>query len=203
MVGGLGSIGSRYVAILKYLGHESIIYDTKLSDPSTDWPKDFEKAIIAAPTDAHFDFCRMMMEMGKPFLCEKPMSKSLNECLELETLDKNKLGRVVCNYKFITKRPTLYDYFKTGSDGLYWDCSQLIYLNPEIELCTNSPIWTLEENGNNIPYQWLENSYFHMINDFLNNNGENCWTLEDGRMMTEVVLNRMEIDRADINRNPS
>jgi hypothetical protein len=200
VIGGLGSIGSRYTCILKYLGHEPIVWDIRA--PFSEDVKDidqfeFEKAIIATPTATHFYWCKRLIELKKPFLVEKPMSKDIKECEELVELDKNKLGRVVCNYKFLTQSPTLYDFYKTGTDGVIWDCCQLVYLNPNIEIRTQSPIWTLMSGFNNHSYEELEVSYIRMINDFLDE-GKHLWNLEDGLKMTQAVLTRIERDNAPV-----
>ena len=195
VIGGLGSIGSRYVAILKYLGHEPIIQDIKIHHSVQDITKrEFDRAIIATPTDTHYDNCKVLIATGKPFLCEKPLSKNLKECEELTELDRNKFGRVVINYAYITSKPIGYDYYKTGNDGLYWDCCQLIYLNPEIDLQNSSPTWTLlNEHKEVVPYYELERSYITMVKDWM---ADNCdFDLECGAEMTNAVLDRMERDK--------
>lgn len=199
VVGGLGSIGSRYVAILKYLGHEAIVYDCQnpvcdpYGDPIIDL-QEFDKAIIATPTDTHYDWCKRLVAIGKPFLCEKPLSKSLKECEELVTLDENKLGSIVMNYASVVLKPKGYDYFRTGNDGKYFDCCQLIYLNPDIDIQTTAPTWTLiDEGGAPVSYYELERSYIDMVRDWLA--GTYGYTLTDGVKMTKAVLERMERDK--------
>jgi len=40
---------------------------------------------IASPTSSHHDLCRLALEAGKPFLCEKPMTASLAEFDRLQS----------------------------------------------------------------------------------------------------------------------
>src|SRR5580765_2002118 len=190
--GGLGSIGSRYAAILKYLDHEPVIFDTKIN---SEMPEDWERAIIATPSYSHYDVCKKMIDIGKPFLCEKPLSKDVKQCEELVSLDKKQIGFVVNNYKFITRKfpkPRIkYNFYKTGHDGLEWDCSQLIYIDPECQLKTISPIWSFTIGLDSIFYSELENSYLKMIRSFLEGHTELLWNLQNGLEMTKAVLKRV------------
>lgn len=196
VIGGLGSIGSRYVAILKHLGHEPVIYDTQVATPPLDRIA-FDKAIIATPTDTHFHWCLRMITLNKPFLCEKPLCKDTRSC-ELLKESGHPLGFVVNNYSYLcgTKQPKIkYDYFRTGNDGLHLDCCQLIYLDPTVEIKTDSPVWKLTIDGYQISYLSLEYSYIHMISDFVVGAYQNLWTLEDGVKMTDAAVRRANEDR--------
>lgn len=195
VIGGLGSVGGRYVAILKYFGHEPVVYDLNNPDCGVEYPNDdWEKAIVATPTDTHYYYCKKLIAKGKPFLVEKPMSKNLKECQELVDLDTNKLGHVVCNYKYMLnakENSLMYDYYKTGNDGLYWDLAQLIYLHPGMIIKTDSPFWKFENYGRNIPYFSLEQSYMEMIGNFVEGKYEELWSLQQGLDMTIAVIERM------------
>ena len=195
VIGGLGSIGSRYCAILKWLGIEYEILDIGMGRLEA---REFDRAIIATPTETHYDYCKQLVEMGKPFLCEKPVSKDLKECEELAAI---KNGYVVNNYEIIYRRkwntsskeypPNIsYHCYKTGKDGLDFDCSQLIYMAGYgfLTLTKDSPIWSLRMNGDIVTYKELEESYVWMIQAWLLDFKEWLWTMRDGYEMTKAVL---------------
>ena len=54
------------------------------ADPTVDM------VYIAAPHNAHFGIAKLMLEAGKPVLCEKPMTVSANEARELIALSQAK-----------------------------------------------------------------------------------------------------------------
>jgi Oxidoreductase family, NAD-binding Rossmann fold len=200
LLGGAGSIGTRYQAILKSIKVPYLVYDAEQEDGfSCNGEKNlsnisFDKAIICTPTDTHMNYVSQLIHLGKTFLCEKPLAKTEDE---LQTKEDYPFGFVVCNYKFITKaygmNPKLtYDYYKTGQDGLLFDCCQIIYLDPECELDNQSPLWDFTVNGHPIPYRSLELSYVQMIKSFIWNHGKECWTLRDGVAMSRAVLERMK-----------
>ena len=210
LIGSRGSIGRRYMSILNYLGIEVEGYDTLdhghvIRDFHNEHDDSFDKAIIASPTLTHYFYCKKLLEMNKPFLVEKPLSRFPGECADLIALDKNKLGRIVCNYLYALDghKPAFYDYYNTGGDGVLWDLSQLIYMNPKIEISTRSPIWKLmRDDGVRVTYDELESSYIFMVKDFLDvdnlGHADRLWTLEDGLRMTEAVRLR-EIDEIQMN----
>ena len=200
LIGGLGSIGLRYQAILKSINVPFIVYDygSPLEDsPDYNGQKNipniqFDKAIICSPTETHINYVHQLIHLGKTFLCEKPLSKDMED---MESLPDYPAGFVVCNYKFLVKpygmSPSIrYDYYKSGRDGLLWDCCQLIYLDPECELKNESPLWNLHVNCKEVPYRALELSYVQMIKSFIWNKGKDLWTLKDGVEMSKAVMNR-------------
>lgn len=200
IVGGLGSIGSRYNAILKYIGEDPIVYDTNQSKPEL--PPKWDMAIVATPTDSHYAICKDLMKTGKPFLCEKPLSRNLKEC---EDLAECKTGYVVNNYQFLIHPYENvhfeYDYYRTGKDGVYWDCSQLIYMDKDCVLKNHSPVWSFKINGKSVLYRDLECSYIYMLEAFVNGNYSKLWTLKQGAQMSQCVVERMR--REDHRRDTS
>lgn len=192
LFGSGGSIGRRYSAILRYLGveFEGIDLDcARIVEPK----KSFDRAIVAVPTDRHYDYAKWLLEIKKPFLVEKPLSRHLDACENLvEREGEMRIGNVVCNYKYVlgTQKPILYDYYKTGSDGFLWDCCQLIARNPEIELRTTSPVWTLISENGPVHYGSVEASYIAMLRDFVNGRWASLDSLYDGMKMTQEVLKR-------------
>ena len=185
LVGGLGSIGQRYQAILKYLGVAYQVFDPAQGDK--DIPTDWTQMIIASPTGTHVGWCLHAEHRDKPYLCEKPLTKSGGNIPISQ-------GYMVCNYKYLIEpgQSVFYNYYKTGTDGLLWDCCQLVYLDPAATLLTTSPRWHLTANSQPITYRELENSYVSMLRDFTKGNYENLWTIEQGKEMTQVVLERVE-----------
>ena len=194
LVGADGRIGRRYKAILKMLKVDVISFDDPEAHPREVESLVFDKAIIAAPTDLHYAYSMQMARMDKQFLVEKPLSKSLDECMMLGHIFG---GYVVNNYDYVCKlftnsAPTIeYDYYNTGDDGMEWDCCQLLYLDPDATIKTESPLWKLRINGSRVHYDQLEDSYVWMVRDFLAENVKNLWTLRDGRKMSEMVYKRM------------
>lgn len=218
VVGGLGSIGSRYVAILKSLRIDYDIYDyhtgvLSTMEGETDLAKvKFEKAIICTPTETHVKYCRLFEILGKPYLCEKPLTKDLEDAKGLE---KFVHGYMVCNYKilmdaFSRDAHIHYDYFRTGKDGLLWDCCQLLYLDPLATLNNESPVFRLHLHSpwdeydcyGEIPYALVERAYVSMILKFVNGEYSDLWTLEDGVAMTEEVLRRIKSESTCRNPGP-
>jgi hypothetical protein len=208
LVGGLGSIVTRYRAILENMGIPYDIYDyhtgilsnthgeTNLQDIK------FDKAIICTPTDTHIRYCQELELTGKPYLCEKPLTKDPEELVLAEKFQR---GYMVCNYKILLDHVSrdghiVYDYYRTGKDGLLWDCCQLLYLDPLAYVNNKSPIYRLHVHNpydeydcyGEIPYQLVERSYISMIIKFVNGEYADLWTMEDGIAMTECVLRRLK-----------
>lgn len=51
---------------------------------------EFDAAIVVTPTSYHFDLCKTLLNEGKHVFCEKPMTSTTEEAIELETLVKEK-----------------------------------------------------------------------------------------------------------------
>lgn len=201
LLGGCGSVGSRYAAILRYMKQDFIIKDPMRRDAETfPSPNDYDAAIVATPTKSHYAICKKLIAFEKPFLCEKPLSKDIDECKDLIVQAKRKKveGYVVCNYQYALGKyfspgdHIAYDYYKTGKDGLYWDACQLLYLDPGASINNQSPIWHLQVNYKWVPYKMLERSYSLMVQKFVHKHTMTLWTLKDGLKMTEIVLSRMK-----------
>lgn len=205
LLGHRGRIGSRYAAILNYLGEEWIGFDICEGWDSSEWNgawKTAERAIIATPTSEHYHHCRIACEAGVPFLCEKPLAKSLEYAERIANITEahNIKGYVVNNYAFLArmchwKSPSdgniFYDYYNPGDD-LEWSCAQLLHLDPGAKLRAASPYWTLWFGGTQATYPQVEVSYQHMIVSFLSGSNEFLWDLEHGVRMVRTVLERVE-----------
>lgn len=191
VIGGLGRIGTRYRAILNYLGIPNVTHDIR--QDCEPWEEiDFTHAIIATPTNQHFVYMHRLAELGKPFLCEKPVSKKLEE---IEPFTGYKQGYVVNNYAYMFNKfekdscKITYDYFCTGQDGVAWDCIQLLYLDQDATINTKSPIWMVFNREKKYTYADVEWSYVSMIIDFLGEK-RHLWDLNVGYEMTVRAMER-------------
>lgn len=195
LIGGNGSIGRRYQAILEYLEEPYIVHDFPFLVSECNWP-DFDKAIIASPTNTHEHYCNLLSRMNKPFLCEKPLSKDVEASRRISEECKN--GFVVNNYAFVNTSvgfPPIpatidYDFYNTGRDGLVWDVCQLVYLayisKAELMVIRKSYTWHFQLNHWKVPYDCIEASYMQMIRAFLTDNHGRLWNLKQGHQMTQI-----------------
>lgn len=193
-------MGKRYKAVLDYLEIENIGIDA-----GEDVPKDFDRAIIATPTDSHAMWCLEMIRRKKDFLCEKPLSRSLESIDNIIKQAKKKKvdGRMVCNWAFVrdefkpirSAKHISYDCYNTGNDGFEWDLIQLIYLadgSGSMYFDNNSPIFHCSIDFHKINRQDIDVSYVRMIDNWIKNK-KLLWSLEDAREATKKVLKYMEI----------
>lgn len=206
LVGNKGSMGTRYTSILRYLREDVLLAD--IGDPWWDW--EFDRAIICTPTDRHSNDLRMALSMGKPILCEKPICKDshLVSSLKFNAEQCNVDVRMVSNWLYAVnsvlgrangyrgkvanmgEMHIKYSNFRTGNDGLFWDCIQPIYLAGKFTWDTTSPIFEASVDGENIPYKDLEESYISMMSDWLYSESNRLWTLGDAMKAT------MKVERA-------
>lgn len=176
LVGCLGNMGRRYAAILDYLGVEWVGFDSRdgLKKPGAEG---FDAVIYATPTVAHMsnilDHLKFSPEV--PMLVEKPIDKSMPMITLLkQKWEANNFKIMMVNqYRHLVssnrKEPTQYDYFKSGGDGLAWDCINLIGLaQGTISLKNESPLWHCRINGNKIWNEMIDASYIENIKYFLN-----------------------------------
>jgi hypothetical protein len=204
LVGGLGSIGRRYHCILeKHLGYKVDVYDTANFALNTLIGKEYDGVIICTPTDQHYNSFLSFRRFSKKILIEKPVSKNLEEIKEIQKIvKKEKIDvRMVCNYKFVMngKLPRYYNYYNTGRDGLYWDLIQLLYLNPRIEIETDSYYWNLktcnrmkmDRGEETISYRDLELGYYDMLETWIKH-PEELWDMNDAYKATKTVLERIK-----------
>jgi hypothetical protein len=181
VVGALGNMGKRYCSILSYLNIPFVEVDigTKRFDPSC------THIILATPTSTHLDLIDQYSLMDSPILCEKPIITDINEFERLESiLELNENVFMVNQYAYDnfsgaeTVGKTVYNYYKHGSDGKYWDCIQAIYLaNGEVEISESSPVWRCIINGTGLSLSNMDYNYIKMIQDFLGKQ-ENLWGKE-------------------------
>ena len=196
LIGGEGSIGRRYAAILRYFDMKYVVVDPVREDYDRALRVKVERAIVCTPTAMHYQGVKWCMEKDIPILCEKPLSINQRECFEL---GRYKKGFVVNNYQHVFQRfqnekfNIKYNYYNTGKDGVAWDCCQLIYMDPKVEIRTDSPILTIWVNNSRITHENIERGYMTMIRAFMAEEKEKLWTFAQGMEMTEAVyayLNR-------------
>lgn len=175
--GCLGNMGKRYSAILESLGHQWAGEDTSEDDLCGDEfiLQDADAVIVATPTNTHVGIIRSLKRCGKPILCEKPITKDL---AELETLiEELQLAgtrlEMVSQYDHlklaqVSGKPTIYNYFKHGGDGIRWDCINIIkHANDLVILREDSPVWQCQINGKRLSLADMDQAYVDMIERWL------------------------------------
>ncbi len=113
------------------------------------------------------------MWLKKPILCEKPICKDPDELLALmaECRRAGTRLQMVSQYDHLVGTgtgPSYWNYFKSGNDGLAWDCIQIIGLAKERPVLDNtSPIWSCMINGLKIYIEQMDKAYILMIREWL------------------------------------
>lgn len=173
LIGGNGSIGRRYQAILKSINESFMVMEIGQALNLNNC----DQAIVATPTETHFEFALRLKEWGRPFLIEKPASIHLKECEEMKSWACP--GYIVNNYEFLQSNlwypkeveSIAYDFYNTGKDGLAWDLCQLIYMAKRYKARfsgkAHSPEWTMYINNEWVEYNDLEITYIDMIRAFI------------------------------------
>ena len=170
VVGHLGNMGKRYCTILDYLGipYQGIDFQNRFEEVEND----VGGIMIVTPTDLHYSTIVKYSKYNLPILCEKPISKDLNQlsfllshCSELSMINQ---------YRYFytqSKGLTVVENYNTGNDGLLWDCINLIGMaNGDIELTKNSPVWNIELNGKRINRGHIDSAYVNNIRDWISGN---------------------------------
>jgi len=190
LIGGNGSIGRRYQAVLNYIKEPYLVIE-KDDDPAILDRPDITHAIIATPTETHMEWCERAAHKNIWFLCEKPLSKHREEIKPL----LQKTGFVVNNWAFVSTNMNntqanhlSYNFYNTGRDGLVWDVCQLVYLshlaNGILEVRTDSYEWAAHWNGVQVPYNFIEASYLQMVRAFITHDSKRLWSLADAYEMS-------------------
>lgn len=174
-----GNMGSRYAAILRHLGHT--VTGNDLEDDLVEADiMESDAIIIATPTDTHLEFIAHCFDYKKPILCEKPLInhpdniENLREFLDLASSEEVKLS-MVSQYDYyqvdnINPGLTAYNYYRTGKDGLAWDCINIIWRSKSRVLLNNtSPIWLCSINGTPLRIDLMDYAYIQMIDSWLAN----------------------------------
>lgn len=186
ILGNQGNMAQRYTAVLKHLGHEVDGCDTGELPVTTEC----DAIIIATPTYLHLTHLNHYLYCRKPVLCEKPFINDpeaigyLKYFLKMAQ-DARMQVSMVSQYDhlvdYAAEGETLYDYFRSGKDGIAWDCINIIkHAKGKIKLANTSPTWDCQINGvwlnqSDMDWayvrmikSWLENPYVPVYDDILN-----------------------------------
>lgn len=164
-------MGKRYAAILNYLGVPVCGHDMADTDKSA--MAGASGFIVATPTQNHLADVKSLFQFGKPILAEKPLSTDFGKLVTFEDNHREDLAllQMVCQYEFMQKQfrgSTFYDYFKTGADGLAWDCINIIGLaRGNVSLDNKSPYWNVKLNGSLLNLGLVDHAYIDMIKAWL------------------------------------
>ena len=168
-----GGMGRRYRAILESLGHEWMGEDL---DPTQGRGSlvDADAVIVATPTSTHGEVLGKILSCGKPILCEKPI---LTDIFELRALMSDAVIadariQMVSQYDYLIDHKSTglssYDYFRTGPDGLPWDCMQIIAAAKSgCTIANTSPVWECQINGKKLDLNLMDRAYIAMVRDWL------------------------------------
>lgn len=170
ILGSDGNMGKRYSAILRSLEVDFIPNEGQ----GLPVKGDFDGVIIATPTYMHCQHIRKVWDYGVPILCEKPLGTDLAEVLDL-CRDAERDGiklRMANQYAQLVPEgahgQTVYDNWRTGGDGLAWDCISVIALAKRtIYLDNKSPVWTCVINGKHLSLSDMDGAYVQMIRGWL------------------------------------
>jgi len=170
LVGGRGNMAGRYRAILKMLGHETVSWDLD-EKPDLDT---VDRFIVCTPTVTHYNVLMEILTIRKPVLCEKPVTKNMEELEAIGTRAKlyGTPFQMVMQYIFLVDPsktgPSHYDFFKHGPDGIPWDMMQCVALAKEdVTLGEESPIWDCVINGERLNIAAMDFAYIEMIKYWL------------------------------------
>lgn len=210
-------MGKRYQAILKYLEVPFIGFDLKTSPtkPFIEWilnqPLKIVDAIIASPTETHEFYLGAMLGYGvKRILCEKPISASSKILSSILRSMNNRHVKLDMMFQYAELNPasleasdhTIYDYFRHGSDGLFWDCVQLLALaESTIELRETSPHWKCILNGRILKLSEMDDAYVSIVKKWKSGVLETNWeAVVRGHVLAEkLTTGEMTID--ELNRS--
>ena len=175
IVGINGNMGTRYKSILKGGGIKYLGHDFGESLKFTDENK-IHGFIIVSPTNTHLIEIAKLFKFKKPILCEKPLTLDLKELtlFEKEHEDNLQFLTMINQYRFLynenSQGETYYNYFKSGQDGLKWDCINIIGLSDNIPSIKNtSPEWLCKINGKKLSLADMDKAYIQMIKEWLIN----------------------------------
>lgn len=162
----------RYRTILEHLGHECFGED--VNGFQTGSVEESDGVIVATPTPTHAAVLDQLLTCGKPILCEKPVMTDM-EALRALLADAVLAGtkiQMVTQYDYLvdprSSGKSWYNYFKTGPDGLPWDCMQIIALaKGPCEIDNKSPVWDCGINGKRLDLREMDAAYIAMIRDWL------------------------------------
>ena len=163
-VAGIGFIGAAHVEVVRRLGNVEVVAvnDTAEAQKKADAlfvPKgyeDFQEMIdrenldaihICTPNNTHYDIARYAMERGVHVLCEKPMTRTVDEARKLYKLSREKrvVSAINFMYRFYPMVCQMREMVKSGEvgdiytvhggylqDWLFYDTDYSWRLEPEV-----------------------------------------------------------------------
>ena len=175
IIGCLGSMGTRYRAILNHLEESFVCLDKNDSLADIVHNARFsDRIILCTPTPTHFSLLKRLLPLHIPILCEKPLSTDMKEMegiLKLVELNKTPFTMMLQYSELVRPRSvghSFYNYFRSGHDGLIWDCMQIIGLaNGEVEINNNSPIWKCMINGEALSLSDMDGAYVTFVEKWM------------------------------------
>jgi hypothetical protein len=195
IVGAKGNMGRRYSAVLNYLGKHWMGADAEHS------PELIRKraakcdgVIIATPTDTHAGLISLCADLGKPILCEKPLTKDVGEMKRIaqEVKAKKTNLTMVFQYKEIVNPLAIgwsyYNNWNHGRDGLAWDCIQIVALaRSSLSLQEDSPIWRCRINGQKLRIEDMDRAYVKMMERWFREPGQDVGEIQAIHEKTDAV----------------
>lgn len=174
--GNQGNMGRRYASVLRYLGHE--VFGCEAGDSMAAWNRDYlesDAIIIATDTPNHMPILNFLVPEGKPVLCEKPFSTEIEKVKEfVEWAEQAEMKiSMVSQYDYLlpihpSHGDTVYDFYRSGKDGIAWDCINIIWhAQGRIFLKNESPVWKCKINGYTINAGQIDYSYVETIETWL------------------------------------
>jgi len=131
---------------------------------------DAERIILCTPTENHFQYLQNLIPLQKPILCEKPITKKLSELEKVLSTVENHKTPFSMTFQYselvnpLSEGPSLYRFFRSGKDGLVWDCLQIIGLaKGEIQLSNDSPVWRCVLNGTELNLGQMDFAYLNFV----------------------------------------
>ena len=170
LIGSSGSMGRRYQAILRFLDQDFIGFDLgQDAEAIAEAERGSTGVIIASPTDTHERYLRAFDDLPVPILCEKPVMKNLPSLARFLD-DRRAAFRMMTQYALLDQKGlpdyglTHYDFYHHGTDGLAWNCMQLIGLaRGAVQLYEQSPIWTCYLNGRKLSLDQVGWAYVEYV----------------------------------------
>lgn len=166
ILGSEGSMGTRYRACLTHLGYSYDTFDVRVNGSFHPPFDKYTHVAICTPTHTHFELLKELIPMNKEILCEKPITKNIEELILIKNLIEKHKSRVIMmlQYSMLVeeslKHGSHYNYYKTGNDGLYWDCLQILHLSNDVPKIKNtSPIWSCAINGKELRIGKMDYAY--------------------------------------------
>jgi hypothetical protein len=196
LIGSQGSMGARYASILRYLGKSFVGIDKETSEKKRmELAKYSDGIIIATPTETHQYLIDEMIPAKKPILCEKPVVRNpdILRGLLKRMGDAKVPFRMMFQYSMLTNPNRIgksrYDYFRHGTDGLVWDCLQIIALaRGECRLREDSPIWSCMINGQRLNIADMDAAYIGYVQEWFKKPGQDPGLIQSIHDKVQSVL---------------